>query len=72
MSVKVSPKYQVVIPEEARRALNLKPGTYVDVIVKGGIAYLVPVKTLAEVRKTIVDQPDDARRNVREKRDRKI
>lgn len=71
MSVKVSPKYQVVIPEEARKALNLKPGTQVEVIVKGGIAYLVPVKPLSELRRSISSRlTSEDRSNIREKKDR--
>lgn len=53
MTVKISSKYQVVIPEEARKSLDLKPGTSVDVIVKGGIAFLVPVRPLSEIRKNL-------------------
>ncbi|MEO5969880.1 MAG: AbrB/MazE/SpoVT family DNA-binding domain-containing protein [Bdellovibrionia bacterium] len=53
MTVKISSKYQVVIPEEARKSLDLRPGTSVDVIVKGGIAFLVPVKPLSEIRKNL-------------------
>lgn len=53
MTVKISSKYQVVIPEEARKSLDLKPGTSVDVIVKGGIAFLVPVKSLSEIKKSL-------------------
>jgi AbrB family looped-hinge helix DNA binding protein len=48
--VKVSPKFQVVIPEAARMALKLKPGMEVEVIVKGGIAYLVPLRALADLK----------------------
>lgn len=40
--VTVSPKYQVVIPKEVREALQLRAGSRVNVIAKGGIAYLVP------------------------------
>jgi AbrB family looped-hinge helix DNA binding protein len=73
MSVKVSPKFQVVIPEEARKALNLKPGMEVEVIVKGGIAYLVPLKTLAELKKGLgaAWNPSD-RQTIREKKNRKV
>ncbi len=53
MSVKVSSKYQVVIPEAIRAALDLKPGTQVDVIAKGGIAYIVPLKSLSDIQKTL-------------------
>ena len=51
MTVKVSSKYQVVIPEDVRRSLDIRPGMRVDVVAKGGVAYLVPVRTFKEVRK---------------------
>lgn len=73
MSVKVSSKYQVVIPEAVRRALDLKAGTEVDVIAKGGVAYIVPVRTLgrvAERMKGLLTSEDV--RTVRDKKDRKI
>lgn len=53
MSVKVSSKYQVVIPEKVREALNLKPGTEVDVIAKNGVAYIVPVKSFSQLSESI-------------------
>jgi AbrB family looped-hinge helix DNA binding protein len=73
MSVKVSSKYQVVIPENVRQALDLKPGTQVEVIAKGDIAYLVPVKPLAALRRSLAGQlhPNDVH-SVRDKRDRKL
>lgn len=46
MQVKVSSKYQVVIPAQVRKALGLKAGSRVDVIVKGKVAYIVPVQSL--------------------------
>lgn len=73
MSVKVSSKYQVVIPEDVRARLNIEPGTEVDVIAKGGIAYLVPVKELKELQSELngklsaTDIP-----NLRDKKDRKL
>ena len=71
--MKLSPKYQVVIPEAVRKSLGLKPGMEIDVIAKGGIAYLVPVKSIKEVRERISRYmtPEDSR-NFREKKDRKI
>ena len=50
MTVKVSPKFQVVIPQAVRARLGIRAGSEVEVIAKGGIAYLVPLKT-AEERK---------------------
>lgn len=49
MTVTVSPKYQVVIPKEVRRAIALQPGTKVAVIAKGGVAYIVPIPTRRRV-----------------------
>ena len=73
MSVKLSPKYQVVIPESVRSALDLKPGMQIDVIAKGGIAYLVPVRPLGAVRERVAKylSKDDAKA-LRDKKDRKF
>jgi AbrB family looped-hinge helix DNA binding protein len=53
MTVKVSPKYQVVIPEEVRNSLGIKAGSQVDVIAKGKVAYLVPVVDLKNIQKEL-------------------
>ena len=73
MSVKVSSKYQVVIPEKVREALNLKAGTEVDVIAKGGIAYIVPVRSLEKMVQSVSPylRADDVK-TVRDKKDRKV
>ncbi len=68
MTVKVSSKYQVVIPEHVRNILNIKPGAKMEVMVKGGIAYLVPVQSLDSLRKNLKKKLDS--KNLREKRDR--
>lgn len=70
MSVKISSKYQVVIPEKARKQLDLKPGTEVDVIVKGKIAYIVPVPTLKSLQKDLKEKISYEK--VREKKDRDV
>jgi len=49
-NVKVSSKYQIVIPKDVRSRLNIRPGQEVGVIEKGGIAYLVPLKSLDELQ----------------------
>ncbi len=67
MTVTVSPKYQVVIPKEVREALDLRAGSKVDVIAKGGIAYVVPVLTPHAAR-GLVSYVD--RNPIREKKDR--
>ena len=73
MSVKVSSKYQVVIPEEVRSTLDLKPGTEVDVIAKGGIAYIIPVKQVSSLSASIKPYLKDSDlKSLRDKKDRKI
>lgn len=45
----VSTKYQVVIPKEARKKLNLKPGQKMDVNVAGGQIILSPSEQLKKL-----------------------
>jgi AbrB family looped-hinge helix DNA binding protein len=68
MTVKVSPKFQVVIPEPVRTQLGLRAGDRVEVIAKGGIAYLVPLRTLEQNQATFAGTID--RNKLREKSDR--
>jgi AbrB family looped-hinge helix DNA binding protein len=49
-SVKISPKYQVVIPKKARESLHLKPGQEMQVIAYGNRIELVPTKSIEEMR----------------------
>lgn len=48
--VKLSPKYQIVIPKEVREALDLRPGQEVAVLRYRGRIELVPVRPTKEVR----------------------
>lgn len=48
--VKISPKYQVVIPKPVREALELKPGQMVQVIAHGDRIEMIPVRPIAEMR----------------------
>jgi len=50
MEVVVSPKYQVLIPKEIRKQVNLKSGQKLQIIVKNGIITLVPDRPLKELR----------------------
>lgn len=70
MAVKVSSKYQVVIPEKVRSLLGLQPGTQVDVIAKGGVAYIVPIPTLEDLKDGLEGKLSNKR--VRDKKDRKL
>ncbi len=49
-TVTVSPKFQVVIPKEAREALHLKPGEKVEVFSYNNRIEFVPVKSIARLR----------------------
>ncbi len=70
MSVKVSTKFQVVIPAHIRNILNIKPGTSVEVIAKGKIAYLVPVTDLESLQKELDGGLES--KKLRDKKDRKL
>lgn len=49
-TVTVSPKYQVVIPKEARKALKLAPGQKIQVVVYENRMELIPVRPLKKMR----------------------
>jgi AbrB family looped-hinge helix DNA binding protein len=70
MTVKVSPKFQVVIPEKVRTALGIQAGSKVEVVAKGRVAYLVPVPELSSLQKDLKGKVNQS--NIREKRDRTL
>lgn len=49
-TVKLSSKFQVVIPRNVRERLKLKPGTMFRVIDVGGTVELIPVRPIKEYR----------------------
>jgi AbrB family looped-hinge helix DNA binding protein len=49
-TVKVSKKYQVVIPEKLRQEAGIRPGDRMVAIVKNGILQYVPVRPLRETK----------------------
>ena len=49
-TVTVSPKFQVVIPKEVRKALNLRPGQRMQVVEYDGRIELIPERDLKELR----------------------
>lgn len=64
-SVRVSPKFQVVIPKEVREQLPLSAGQQVEVFVVDGRIQIVPIRPMREMRgvlkgmdTTIVREPD--------------
>ena len=49
-TVKVSPKYQVVIPKEVREAMDIKPGQEVAILRYGGRIEIIPMSPVKEMR----------------------
>ncbi len=49
-TVKLSPKYQVVVPKSIRDALALRPGQFLDMIIVDGRIEMVPVPSVEEAR----------------------
>jgi len=49
-TVKLSPKYQIVVPKSIRDALALEPGQYLEMIVVDGRIEMVVVPSMAEAR----------------------
>lgn len=49
-TVTVSPKYQVVIPQAARKALGIRPGQKIEVIAYEGRLEFVPVTKARKMR----------------------
>ena len=64
-SVTVSPKFQVVIPREARESLHIRPGQKLQVLVYNGQLRFIPIRALRELRGAYkglgsdVDRDDD-------------
>lgn len=49
-SVALSPKFQIVIPKDVRKALNLVAGQRLEARVVGGHVELVPVLPMSAIR----------------------
>ena len=49
-SVKVSPKYQVVIPRKVRESLGIRPGQSVQVLQYEGRVEFIPLKPMKQMR----------------------
>lgn len=48
--VKISPKFQVVIPKAVRESLRLTAGQRLQIVLYGDRIELVPVRTIGEMR----------------------
>jgi AbrB family looped-hinge helix DNA binding protein len=49
-AVKISPKFQVVIPKKLREALKLSPGQKVQMLVYGERIEMIPLRKLSEMK----------------------
>jgi AbrB family looped-hinge helix DNA binding protein len=49
-TVKVSPKYQVVIPKGVREAMGIEPGQEIAVLRYRGRIELIPITSVREMR----------------------
>ena len=49
-AVTISSKFQVVIPQDVRTKLDLKPGQKIVVVEKDGVVHLIPQKPIREMR----------------------
>ncbi|MGD8405412.1 MAG: AbrB/MazE/SpoVT family DNA-binding domain-containing protein [Anaerolineales bacterium] len=64
-TVTVSPKYQVVIPKNVRKALGIRAGQKIQVVVYEGRIELVPVMPVKKLRgfakgiDTSIEREDD-------------
>lgn len=64
--VKVSNKYQIVIPREVRETLHIQKGQMVSVIPVGGVIEVVPDRDIAEMEGIF---PDLTLTNIRDESD---
>jgi len=49
-AVKISPKFQVVIPKKIRDALKLSPGQKLQVVVYGNRIEMIPLRKISEMK----------------------
>jgi len=49
-AVKISPKYQVVIPKKIRESLGLAPGQKVQMVAYGDRIEMIPVKRISDMK----------------------
>jgi AbrB family looped-hinge helix DNA binding protein len=49
-TVKISPKYQVVIPKKLRESLNLSPGQKVQMVAFENRIEMIPVRKISEMK----------------------
>ena len=66
-AVKISPKFQVVIPKRLRNALKLTPGQQVQMVVYDNRIEMIPLRKISEMKRfpkridTAVEREPDRR-----------
>jgi AbrB family looped-hinge helix DNA binding protein len=68
-AVTVSPKFQVVIPQNIRRSLDIQPGQKMQMIQYGNQIVLIPIRPIQEARGSLKGIDTDPQR---EKVDREL
>ncbi len=68
-AVTVSTKYQVVIPQKVRQALNIQPGQKMQVIEYGNHIVMIPIRPIEDARGSLPGIDTDPKR---EKEDRDL
>jgi AbrB family looped-hinge helix DNA binding protein len=54
-AVKISPKFQVVIPKSVREAIGLKPGESLQVVIYGNRIELIPIHPIKTLKGMLKD-----------------
>jgi len=49
-TVRISPKFQVVIPRKLRETLNLSPGQKVQMVAYGNRIEMIPLRKISEMK----------------------
>jgi AbrB family looped-hinge helix DNA binding protein len=68
-TVRVSPKYQIVIPKPVREAMGIKPGQELSLIRVGRTVQIMPVRSLKELTGVLKGVRTE---RLREKKDRDL
>jgi AbrB family looped-hinge helix DNA binding protein len=63
----ISPKFQMVIPQDVRQRVGLKAGTRVEVFAINGQIHIVPQRELSSLRGTLKLSNTDAERDETER-----
>ena len=61
-TVKISPKYQIVIPSEIRRKMNLRPGQKLQILELGNRIEFILLKNIKEARGVLKGMDTDIER----------